>query len=159
MLLKCSMVTAGRPFHALRDGVTRAYERGVRGYIGRVEAVAFSFGARIFSSLPNLRFRPWAREDQIRVKTFFFALRLILGKNWDQIWLKTFFCSSPDFGEKLGPNLSEELFIFYFCYSPNLGEKLGPNLSEELFFCSLPKFGGPASISVSPQNFSLRPWV
>ena len=25
------------------------------------------------------------------MKTFFFALHLILGKKWDQIWVKTFF--------------------------------------------------------------------
>ena len=31
---------------------------------------------------------------------------LILGEKWDEIWVKTFFCSSPDFGRKMGRNLS-----------------------------------------------------
>ena len=38
---------------------------------------------------------------------FFFALHLVLGEKWDEIWVKTFFfLSSPDFGRKMGRNLS-----------------------------------------------------
>ena len=109
---------------------------GLRGYIvpgpgsrgpgfrgpGRVEAVVFSFGARIRSVLEQEFFSPCP----ICVSIF--------GEKWDQIWVKTFFLffrSSPNFGEKMGPNLSEDLF---FCSSPNFGEKMGPNLSEDLFF-------------------------
>ena len=42
-----------------------------------------------------------------------------------------FFWSSPNLGQKPGPNLSEDLF---FWSSPNFGQKPGPNLSEDLFF-------------------------
>ena len=34
---------------------------------------------------------------------------------------------SPDFGQKLGRNLSEDLF--FFCSSPDFGRKMGRNLS------------------------------
>ena len=37
-------------------------------------------------------------------------------------------------------NLSEDLFLF-FCSSPDFRRKLGPNLSEDLFFCSSLDFG------------------
>ena len=46
--------------------------------------------------------------------------------------MKTFFfCSSPNFGQNLGQNLSEDLF---FGVSPDFGQNLGPNLSEDHFF-------------------------
>ena len=35
---------------------------------------------------------------------------------------KIFFCSSPNFGRKIGPNLSEDLFLF-FAFHLILGEK------------------------------------
>ena len=46
-----------------------------------------------------------------------------------------FFCSAPHFGQKVEPNLSEDLFffIFYFCSAPDFGQKIGPNLNEDLF--------------------------
>ena len=54
---------------------------------------------------------------------FFLALHLILGENWNEIWVKTFFlflffyfCSSPDFGRKIGRNLSEDLFFLLFTW-------------------------------------------
>ena len=59
---------------------------------------------------------------------------LILGQKWDQVRVKTFF----------------------FCSSPNFGPEMGPNLSEGLFFCSSPNFRGPASIFVPPGKISLR---
>ena len=45
-----------------------------------------------------------------------------------------FFCSSPDFGRKMGRNLSEELFFLFFSSSTDFGWKKGRNLSEDLFF-------------------------
>ena len=63
---------------------------GLRGP-GRVEAVAFSFGARIFFSLPNLRFYFWGK----------------MGPNLSE----DLFCSSPNFWEKMGPILCEDLFF------------------------------------------------
>ena len=89
----------------------RACERGVQGYIvpgpglrgpGRVEVVATSFKQNFFFCLA-------------------LNLSLFLGKK-----------SSPNFGQKIGPNLSEDLFLF--CSPPNFGQKIGPNLSEDLFF-------------------------
>ena len=57
---------------------------------------------------------------------FFFALHLILGEKWDEIWVKTFFfCSSPDFGRKMGRNLSEDLF--FSCSLPDFRRKKGRN--------------------------------
>ena len=67
--------------------------------------------------------------------------------------------SIPDFGKKIGPNVSEDLF--FFCSSPNFGQKMGPNLSENLFsfICKcLTKFWGPGVDFRTPwKNFSLRP--
>ena len=45
---------------------------------------------------------------------------LLIMRSW--LWAKNeakferrpFFCSSPNFGQKLGPNLSEDLFLIYF---------------------------------------------
>ena len=78
----------------------RAYERGFRGYIvpgpglrgpGRVKAVAFSFGARIFFLPAQFAFLTLGKGRPFLF--FFAALNLILGKNWDQIRVKTFFVS------------------------------------------------------------------
>ena len=111
--------------------VFRAYERGVQG-VHRTRAQAW--GARAQGA---------RKSSGCRVK--FFCHVLILGRPFSL------------FGQKLGPNLSEDLFFFS---SPNFGQKMGPNLSEDLFFCSSPNFGGPASIFVPPwKNFSLRPWL
>ena len=52
---------------------------------------------------------------------FFLALHLILGEKPDKLWVKTFFCSSPDFGRKTGRILNEDLF-FFFALHLNLGE-------------------------------------
>ena len=53
---------------------------------------------------------------------------LILGEKWDEICVTTFlFCSSPDFGRKIGRNLSEDLFFFYS--SPDFGRVMERNLS------------------------------
>ena len=38
-----------------------------------------------------------------------------------------FFCSSPDFGQNMGRNLSEDLI--FICSSPDFGRKMGRNLS------------------------------
>ena len=64
----------------------------------------------------------------------------------------------PDYGT--GPNLSEDLF--FVCSSPDFGEKMGPNLSDlflihffDSFVCTLPNFGGQASIFVLPGKISL----
>ena len=61
---------------------------------------------------------------------FVLGLHPSLGKKSDQICMRTFFFALQ--------NLSEDLF---FCSSPNFGQKIGPNLSEDLFFCSSPTFG------------------
>ena len=42
---------------------------------------------------------------------------LILGEKWDEIWVKTFFCSSPDFGRKMGRNLSVTISNSDLCSS------------------------------------------
>ena len=49
------------------------------------------------------------------------------------------FWPAPNFGEKIGLNLSEDLFCF--CFLPNFGQKTRLNLSEDLFFCSSSNFG------------------
>ena len=95
-------------------------------------------------------FRLWARED------LFFALHLILGRKWDEIRVKTFFfcffffCSSPNFGEKMGPRVK----TFFFALHLILGRKWD-QIRLKTFFCSSPNFGSPASIFVPPGKISL----
>ena len=88
----------------LREGGSggTSYPGPGQGGLGRVEVVASSFGPNFFSSLHKIG--PSLIEDLF------------------------FFCSSPNFGQKMGPNLSEDLF---FCSSPNFGQKMEPNLSED----------------------------
>ena len=56
--------------------------------------------------LCKLGIRLWARNH------------LILGEKWNEIWVKTFFfCSSPDFGRKMGRNLSKTISNSGLCSS------------------------------------------
>ena len=58
--------------------------------------------------------------------------------------MKTFFCSSPNFEQKIGLNLSEDLF---FCSSPNFGQKIvlisGGTISYSVLFSNFLKFLAP----------------
>ena len=61
---------------------------------------------------------------------------------------KGYFCAFLlGIGLKIGGNLSEDLFVF--CSSPNFGRKIGLNLSEDHFFCSLPNFGRKIGLDLS----------
>ena len=60
----------------------------------------------------------------------------------------------PNFGQKKGLNLSEDLF-FFFCSSPKFGQKIGLNLSEDLFFCSSPNFGQKIGLNLIEDLFFL----
>ena len=44
-----------------------------------------------------------------------------------------FFCSTPDFGHKIGLNLSED----FFCSSPNFGQKIGLILGGTISYSDL----------------------
>ena len=90
--------------------------------------------------LCKLGIRLWAQNhlilggkwDEIWMKTFFFAPHLILGENWDKIWVKTFFMLFTWFWAKTGTKF--EWRPFFFCSLPDFGRKMGRNLSEDLFF-------------------------
>ena len=62
----------------------------------------------------------WAEK----VKTFFFALHLILGTKWDQIWLKTFLFALH-VGQKIGLMLGEQ-FAFWSLFFSNFLKFLPP---------------------------------
>ena len=49
------------------------------------------------------------------------------------------FRPAPNFGQKIGLNLSGDLFLLRS--SPDFGQKSGLNLSEAFFFWSPPNFG------------------
>ena len=59
-----------------------------------------------------------------------------------QVWAK----KRTNFGRKIGPNLSEDLFFFFFfffCSSPNFGRKIEPNhliLSDKLNYFLVEQF-------------------
>ena len=64
----------------------------------------------------------WRLSQQVLNKIFFSALPFFcpcyLGKKSDQIWVKIFFfCSSPNFGQKIGPNLSKDLSFFFLLFT------------------------------------------
>ena len=65
--------------------IHRAYERGFRGYI-----------------VPGL-----GRPGRVQVATLSFGPDLSEGSNWSED-----FFSSPNFGQNVGPNMSENLFFF-----------------------------------------------
>ena len=82
--------------------------------------------------------------------TFLLGLHQRLGLKSEEIWVKTllfFFCSAPNFGQKIGLNLSEDPF---FCSSPNFERKIGLILggtisdsdlcSSQIFWSSFPPF-------------------
>ena len=87
----------------------------------------------------------------------FFALHLILGEKWGEIWVKTFylfFLLFTWFWAKNGP-----FFMFYFCSTPFFGRKMERNLSEDLFFfCSSPDSGRKMgrNLRVTISNSDLR---
>ena len=59
-------------------------------------------------------FQKW---DEIWVKTFFFLLfTWFWAKNGTKFEWRPFSCSSPDFGRKMGRNLSEDLFFLLFTW-------------------------------------------
>ena len=87
--------------------MARACERGFRGYIVPGP-----------TSYPNLR-----GLGRVQVSA------LSLG-----IAPRGVFRLAPNFGQKIGPNLSED---FFFCYSLNFGQTIGPSLSETLFVFAL----------------------
>ena len=142
---------------------------GLRGP-GRVEVVASSFGRNFFlscpSSIPDFR-------QKMGPPFFLFALHLILGKKWDQIWVKTFFLLFTKFWAKnktqiwvktffifalhliLGKNW-DQIWVktFFFALHKILGKKWDPNLSEDLFyFCSSPNFGQKLGPNLSEDLF------
>ena len=55
-----------------------------------------------------------------------------------------FFGPEPNFGQKIGLNLSED---FFFCSTPNFGQKSGLNLSDDFFFALDLILGGKLSYS------------
>ena len=63
-----------------------------------------------------------------------------LSTKTDNIWLKSFFLVSPNFGPKSRLNLREDLFVFWS--SPNFGQKNELILSGEIFLlvCIVHKF-------------------
>ena len=61
------------------------------------------------------------------------SYRRLKGPERVQVSTLSFFPSSF-FGQKIGLNLSEDLF---FCSSPNFGQKFALNLSEDLLFFAL----------------------
>ena len=71
----------------------------------------------------------WLHKGQCFVR-FFSAWVHVWAENrtkfeWRPFFL-IFFCSSPNFGQKIEPNFSEDLFfLFFFCSSPNFGRKIG----------------------------------
>ena len=92
-LAKTEMRRPGRHLCLLITVVSRAYERGFRGYIvpgpggpglrgpGRVGIVASSFGPNFFASLSFNQARIWAKMGlNLSEDLFIFALHLILGK-------------------------------------------------------------------------------
>ena len=58
----------------------------------------------------------------------FFALHLILGENWDEMWVMIFFFLFIWFWAKIGTKFKWGPF-FFLCSAPDVGQKLGRNLS------------------------------
>ena len=70
----------------------------------------------------------WAKNGtKFEWRPFFFALHLILGKKWDEIWVKTFFILFTWFRAKMGWNLSETISNSVFVFL-KFSEVSGPPL-------------------------------
>ena len=74
---------------------------------------------KIFSPLPFLRPWFWAeKRDQFWVKTFFWLVfTWFWGKNRTTFERRPFFWSSLEFGQKIGPILSEDLFFLFLVFT------------------------------------------
>ena len=105
--------------------MARACERGFRGYIVPGP-----------TSYPNLR-----GLGRVQVSA------LSLG-----IAPRGVFRLAPNFGQKIGPNLSED---FFFCFSLNFGQTIGPSLSETLFVFALHLILAKKSDQISVKIFFL----